>query len=416
MMSWKMFVARTGVGAGLFGVAMFAAIRLAAADPGGPTRPGLTFAGVLRRDASGAPFVGTTTLTFQFSKGGASACSATTAPIVFTEAMGGAFTVEVPIGSPCPPQLFDGSDVTYSVQQDLPSPSTVATGVRVTPVPYARFADQAGVNNDCPAGYTRSTVAADTAYFVCVRTVMLAGISLRDEVVKVGAGASAFWIDRYEASVYRVSTGLQVGTATLPVADNIDTSGLTRLGQRMAGDGPARAFSRTGPSTGNITWFQANEACAASGKQLPTGSQWLRAASGTSDPVSGGACNVSATGPRPADASNGCVSSSGAHDMVGNLREWTDEWYAGLNTNVNLDPANRWVDGPGASFQADGTYNVTSYAYPANPGVNSPGLPAAALRGGGWTDGAQAGVFSLTLAYAPSYWHENHGFRCVVLR
>ena len=38
--------------------------------------------------------------------------------------------------------------------------------------------------------------------------------------------------------------------------------------------------------------------------------------------------------------------------------------------------------------------------------------PAAALRGGSWFTGTQAGIFALDLVGAPSRWHGAHGFRC----
>jgi formylglycine-generating enzyme required for sulfatase activity len=378
---------------------------------------------VLRRDASGAPFVGTTTLTFQFSKAGASACSVTTAPIVFTEAMGGAFTVEVPIGTPCPPQLFDGSDVTYSVQQDLPTPTVVATGVTVTPVPYARFADQAGVSNDCPAGYLRDTAAAPG--IVCARTVTLGGMPLRDEVVKVGTGGSAFWVDRYEASVHATSTGVQLAVSNASAGVDglaVETSGLTVSGQRPAGDGPARAYSHPGYPTVNLTWFQANEACRASGKRLLTREEWFAAASGT---VDGPLCNVSTAGARPSATGNGCVSASGAHDMIGNVWEVTAEWYAsvgqitspaqstvgaavvGIRVN-NSQPA--WP----ADHGSDGTWNVTSVV--SNGMDNQIGVPAVAFRGGSWSAGGRGGTFALDLTTGPSARAVSVGFRCVVPR
>jgi formylglycine-generating enzyme required for sulfatase activity len=375
-------------------------LRFANAVPGGRTRDSLSFSGTLNRN-------GPQTLTFTFKKAGTTVCAPTT---MATPGTNGQFTAEVPIGAPCPAGLFDGGDVSF----DISVGSTVVVSNRpVTPVPYARYADQSGVGNDCPAGYTRDTTV--TTWTVCARTVTLGGMALSDEVVKVGTGGSAFWVDRYEASVYRVSTGTQLGTAspTGTPADDIDSSGLTRSGQRPSGDSPVRALSRPGFPTGNITWFQANEACAASGKQLPTGSQWLRAASGTND---GPTCNTSTTGPRAAADGNGCVSASGAHDMIGNLREWTDEWFAGLNTDVNSDPVRNWVNVSRANYAADATFNVTSYSYPGFPAPNSPGLPAAALRGGGWNDEDRAGVFSLYLAFAPSYWNTTLGFRCVVPR
>jgi formylglycine-generating enzyme required for sulfatase activity len=41
------------------------------------------------------------------------------------------------------------------------------------------------------------------------------------------------------------------------------------------------------------------------------------------------------------------------------------------------------------------------------------GLPAAALRGGAWGEGARAGVFALDLIDTPSHWTSSIGFRCV---
>ena len=49
---------------------------------------------------------------------------------------------------------------------------------------------------DCPRGYTKDAAppnSANPSSVLCKKGV--------DEVVKVGAGAAAFWIDRYEASV-----------------------------------------------------------------------------------------------------------------------------------------------------------------------------------------------------------------------
>lgn len=190
-MPWKTFLARACAASGLFGVAMFAAIRLATADPGGPTRPELTYAGVLRDVDGGLPTTArTTTLTFMFAKSGVPLCTVSVPGVVI--AVGGAFTANVPIAS-CGSGYFDGSDVTYEVAQDG-EVLTPDGGVRITPVPYARFADQVGVNNDCPAGYA---IANDTALPVGA-TLCRRGV---DQIVKVGQGATAFWIDRYEANV-----------------------------------------------------------------------------------------------------------------------------------------------------------------------------------------------------------------------
>ncbi len=398
----KMVSLRTamGMGAGMSAVAtaaFFAGVYAAHADPGGTTRPALSFAGTLR-GASGA-------LTFTFHKAGATDCVATTAPVT-PDATTGAFSVEVPLSS-CP-AIFDGADVTFDVAV---GGTTLATAQRVNPVPYARYADQTGVGSLCPAGYTLD--AMQTPGTVCVRTVTLGGTGLLDEVVKVGTGSSAFWIDRFEAAAHQASSGAQVGAANTSggAADDIAAAGLPRNGRRPRGiASPVQALSHAGMPTVNVTWFQANEACAAAGKQLPTGSQWLRAASGTDD---GAACNVSTSASRAAAVTNSCVSASGAHDMIGNVWEWTDEWFAGAgNATMRVNPGTPYWP---TDYNADGTWNINGAV---NNGVsdNVIGLPAAALRGGVWDDGARAGVFALHLGTAPSGWGTPNGFRCVVLR
>jgi formylglycine-generating enzyme required for sulfatase activity len=86
----------------------------------------------------------------------------------------------------------------------------------------------------------------------------------------------------------------------------------------------------------NVTWFQAQEACANAGKRLPTNAEWQIAATGTPDPgPDDGAtdCNTSAAGVSPVDTGSRakCVSSRGAFDMVGNRFEWVADWVPRAN-------------------------------------------------------------------------------------
>jgi len=143
-------------------------------------------------------------------------------------------------------------------------------------------------------------------------------------------------------------------------------------------------------------------ACQASGKRLPARQERLGAARGTLD----SGCNVSGTGARVTNAGGTCQSAWGAQDMIGNVWEWTDEWYASLNGLS--DSSVTW---PGA-YSGDGTFGVTNYVYSGAAG-RVQGLPAAALRGGNWPGGAQSGVFALNLGDAPSNWDPDRGFRCV---
>jgi formylglycine-generating enzyme required for sulfatase activity len=234
-----------------------------------------------------------------------------------------------------------------------------------------------------------------------------------DEVVKVGTKRSAFWIDRYEASVWTADDGPTSGTQKFGAGDD-STINFPKNGQVLV---PLYALSVANVTPSRfITWFQANEACAASGKRLPLGDEWLRAARGTTDPpadndgtMAGNTkCNTKGMGPGLRATGKGigvtsttsCVSDWGAQDMIGNLWELTAEWYAGPGSSVGTS---NWSD---AAYQGDGTWNMNM--------VGS--LPAAALRGGDWVDGPLVGAFALFLGSAPSGWDHTVGFRCVVPR
>jgi len=425
-------VVGTAVGAGVF-----VGARLAQADPDAPpTRNELTYSGVLpeRRGML-------TTLIFQFYKRGANVCGVTTGS--FTPNETGAFTVPVPLGD-CPDArgLFNGTDVTYNV---LRGTDMLAEGVQINPVPHARFADQAGVTSDCPPEYQRitgdATVLGGAAVVLCRRRD-------GDEMVKVGDGASSYWIDRYEATIWASPTG-----GATPI--NSDGDALAALvppnGQwtsaAPAGMRPrAPAFARSAAAAvrpaRSVTWFQASAPCRASGKQLPSGEEWLRAAHGTPD-NDDTRCYTATTNTIARDTNLGsrCYSLWGAQDMIGNVWEWTDEWYAsvGQTTTVTgsmpLAPAtsatagqqvvgvrvndtltNSAVGGWPADYGGDATWNVTSVVQRAPGEDNKIGIPSAAIRGGDWDTGTRAGVFALYLGLGPSHQDTSLGFRCVVRR
>ena len=361
-----------------------AELYVARAKSGGESRRSLSFAGRL------AGTTGPQSLKFTFKKAGATQCE----PVVTTTPDAtGAFNIEIPMAG-CPSALFDGGDVTFDVTVGS---TVVAHDHPVNPVPYARYADQVG-SPDCPVGYSRD--ASLTSFISCAR----AG----DEVVKVGVAQSAFWIDRYEASVWSAAdgTGTQFGAATPDYPGSFPANGQYST--------PLFALSAAAvlPSRG-LSWFQANEACAASGKRLPTSSEWLRAARGTPDPPvdsdgTGGACVTKAAGPRKTGAGTACESAWGAQDLVGNSWEWVDEWHAGIG---NADTsALGWPSG----FGGDATYNIVSKAQTSSGPLL--GTPAALLRGGAYTDGPLAGLNAMHLSYSPAYSSATFGFRCVIPR
>ena len=103
-------------------------------------------------------------------------------------------------------------------------------------------------------------------------------------------------------------------------------------------------------------------------------------------------------------------------DFAGNVWDWTD-W------NVVTDKASpqaAWIEINAATpttampqqsfYPTNSAFNATQGTGRYYPGTNGSG--GAALRGGTWPAGAEAGVFSLYLLHAPSYANASFGFRC----
>jgi formylglycine-generating enzyme required for sulfatase activity len=223
------------------------------------------------------------------------------------------------------------------------------------------------------------------------------------DAVKVGPAC----VDTYEASVWQVPAGntalvrrIQRGIARLA---DLTAAGAVPLGclsgQTAYPVGfppngnwtvPVYAVSVPGvlPST-CLTWFQAEQACALSGKHLVMNDEWQTAAAGTPDGspcvVGGGGVGVSGTA--------GCKSSWGAFDLVGNAAEWVGAW------GDQATACTQWSAALGndtTCVGGDGTLN----------------LPGALVRGGSQADGTGAGVFSVTGTHDPTYQDANVGFRC----
>jgi formylglycine-generating enzyme required for sulfatase activity len=409
-------LARVGVGVGVGALATVLVVwqvRRATAE-GVPAVQPLYFSGTL--DDGGVPVEGARDMTVRIypaASGGTAVCT-TSAP--GTAVSGGRFRVA--LSDTCATAVHANPDLWIEAEVG----GTVLPRTKIGAVPYALEAD----------------TASDSAGVLDARLAALeAGGPRPCPTGMVTVGDSC--IDRYEASVWQ----------------NADCSG-TRYGATTTDDYPG-SF----PDNGNytipvyacslpavvpsrmITWFQAQQACAASGKHLCTNEEWQAAAAGTYDPgswpgaagacgstsPSSGKCNTCSTGPRNtgqagsvAGGPNDCISMHGAEDMIGNLWEWVGSWSMEPGWNGS---ASTWNTVGGTTYGSDGYWHggvASSAAYGSSgsnmvwDGAAGARLPAAALRGGYWDGGTGAGAFAVNLSNGPSSWHDAIGFRCCLGR
>jgi hypothetical protein len=224
-------------------------------------------------------------------------------------------------------------------------------------------------------------------------------------------------LDKFEASVWRVPNATTGNTALVSKIENgtatrvdLIAAGATQLGvggdnyapcndigQNCASDIYAVSLPGVTPA-GFATWFQALEACANSGKRLPTSAEWQVGADGTPDPGPDDGttdCNSASTGASSlAGVRTRCVSPRGAFDMAGNLYEWVADWV----TRSALG-CPQW-----GSF-SDDEMCLT--------GASTTAFGAGALvRGGSFLDGSFAGPLAVNGEFEATRSLDAIGFRC----
>lgn len=238
---------------------------------------------------------------------------------------------------------------------------------------------------------------------------------------------NGFCIDKYEASCWNADGSWNVTSNTSTWASSAWTDSALANG----------AYANS--SEGKYPWVyidqtEARTACAnypGGQKHLCTDEEWLASAN-----IKGVVYNLDVTltdctvdeatdcdwanSPGGGDAcmtgsKADCVSSELVYDMVGNVREWTNETVDVINP-VGNDTAGTGTAGWYYANNTQGwqTTTGTETAIYGNDGCYFPTTTTgrAVSRGGPWTSGANAGPFYAALHYAPTDTYYTVGFRC----
>ena len=246
------------------------------------------------------------------------------------------------------------------------------------------------------------------------------------DMVRVGP----ICVDVYEASVWDLADGTDgaggganSGTQ-YGLSDNYDTSTPACLDN---GESCSTVFARSDSGVTPsrfISWYQAAQACANSGKRLLTNAEWQMAVAGTVDPGSdngaSGNCNTNSS-IRATGGGTSCVSRWAVEDMIGNAYEIVADWVQGSGSDMNSG-----ADGTFASSRTTGVSSTASaddsgsFGSDQNVGMNTvPSgnrtnpMMAMLLRGGAFDGTTGAGAFAIRADFSPDFTGNGViGFRC----
>lgn len=159
-----------------------------------------------------------------------------------------------------------------------------------------------------------------------------------------------------------------------------------------------------------VSFTQAQQLCARSGKRLPTNEEWYKAVSGLSDVST---CAIDTSGSPLLTGEAKCASPLGVHDLVGNVWEWIDEEVIDGTYNERELPPEGYV----SAVDTDGVVSVTDsrpneeygddYAWTKETGVN------VMIRGGFYGSRSDAGLYAINSSLDTNFRTAGVGFRCV---
>ncbi len=182
--------------------------------------------------------------------------------------------------------------------------------------------------------------------------------------------------DEKPAHEVRITKGFRIGETEVTQAAY----------QRVTGYNPSM-FKGAALPVDSVTWIQADAYCTAVKMRLPTEAEWEYAArGGERAPVYGKLGEIAWwTGNsegKPHDVAQKRPNEYGLYDMIGNVTEWTADWFGPYSDGPAKDPS-----GP-----AEGRLHT--------------------LRGGGWHGGLINVRASVRISRAPRFQANNSGFRC----